>query len=482
MKKKLITIILSLAMVCIFLAGCGSSGDSSYDDYKKEDSSKKKHNKEDKDSKEKTPYEKLFDNKNMMVMDENNLIGYIDASGEYVVEPQYTKARPYSCGYAAVYDADLRKWGYIDINGNMVIGYIYDDAHDFISDRALIQIDGNYGFIDTNGDYVLEPQYGYDSGMDYYQGYAAIHMNVPSPQGMDDFWSFVDIDGNILDGRYGNVFLYSGGVAFVSDMYDATSDNLRMINEQGETVGNYRYKISSYYGGNYYAYSSAASAKHVGFSNDREFIEVVGVGYCYVDTNGNICGNVIDIEYPEYDILRVYPTVNGMYNVEMKRSEYTGDYRDSLNWYGLIDENGNWVMNPEYLYITSKGNYLMLGNSEYPNFYVLGDMDGNILHYYDEYEGYQMHLAEGNNIKYMPATDYEGRVGCLNVETGEITIPFEYDYIGNPVSEGEGSYVIAVQNGLAGIMDLDGNWLIPPKFKQVNMGDYYIATGYGYAM
>ena len=55
--------------------------------------------------------------------------GFVNASGEMVIEPQYEDARSFSNGFAAVMQDD--KWGFIDMSGKMVIEPQFENAKDF---------------------------------------------------------------------------------------------------------------------------------------------------------------------------------------------------------------------------------------------------------------------------------------------------------------------------------------------------------------
>lgn len=61
--------------------------------------------------------------------------GFIDLDGNVVIEPKYEAARSFSNGLAAVRYAG--KWGFIDLNGNMVIETQFDDAKDFTGSGSV---------------------------------------------------------------------------------------------------------------------------------------------------------------------------------------------------------------------------------------------------------------------------------------------------------------------------------------------------------
>ena len=85
--------------------------------------------------------------------------GILDLDGNMITPPLYSGrgSRAFSNGYAEVYQDDLG--GYIDIYGNTVIPFEYAYVGIFDGNYALVQkdIDGKYGIIDKNGEYVVEP-------------------------------------------------------------------------------------------------------------------------------------------------------------------------------------------------------------------------------------------------------------------------------------------------------------------------------------
>lgn len=53
------------------------------------------------------------------------------------------------------------KWGFKDENGDKIIAAKFDDANDFINERAIVTVKDKKGIIDTKGNYILEPTYEY---------------------------------------------------------------------------------------------------------------------------------------------------------------------------------------------------------------------------------------------------------------------------------------------------------------------------------
>jgi len=56
-------------------------------------------------------------------------------------------------------------WGFIDTNGNWAIQPEFDKARDFSNGFAAVNKNGQWGFIDQNGNLVIPPQF--DSAKDF---------------------------------------------------------------------------------------------------------------------------------------------------------------------------------------------------------------------------------------------------------------------------------------------------------------------------
>ncbi len=87
-------------------------------------------------------------------MGKEKLWGYIDKSGEFVVQPRFHDAWDFHEGLAAV-KVDWAR-GYIDKSGNYVIEPQFQYAGPFIDGKALVQLDGLWGYIRPDGSW-LEP-------------------------------------------------------------------------------------------------------------------------------------------------------------------------------------------------------------------------------------------------------------------------------------------------------------------------------------
>ena len=154
-----------------------------------------------------------------------------------VVDFQYTEARDFSEGLAAVRSNDL--WGYIDHTGRVAIpftwkvpevgafsagvaftgsafidmqgnplfdGKIFDEALPFSEGLAAVQTDGQWGFIDLTGRFAISP---------IYEGAGRFSKGM-APVKKDGLWGYIDNQGRMLIApRFLRAAPFSGSLAAV---------------------------------------------------------------------------------------------------------------------------------------------------------------------------------------------------------------------------------------------------------------------------
>ena len=83
----------------------------------------------------------------------------VDSEGKAVkgVSVEDSKGFTMPDSYAAVKKDG--KWGFMDVNGKMVIEPQFEDARSFCNGYAAIAKDGEWGFINAKGTIVIEPQF-----------------------------------------------------------------------------------------------------------------------------------------------------------------------------------------------------------------------------------------------------------------------------------------------------------------------------------
>ncbi len=83
------------------------------------------------------------------------LWGYIDKTGNFIIDPKFHDAWDFHEGLAAVKVEWAR--GYIDKTGNYVIEPQFQYAGPFTDGKALVQLDGLWGYIRPDGSWETEP-------------------------------------------------------------------------------------------------------------------------------------------------------------------------------------------------------------------------------------------------------------------------------------------------------------------------------------
>lgn len=110
----------------------------------------------------------------LIPMDFGGAWGYIDEQGKTVIHPEFTKARPFVRGLAAV--QSIEKWGFIDSVGSWRINPLYEDCRDFSEGLAAVKWYGRWGFIDSEGAFAVTPRF--QEAKDFSQGYAEVKLGA----------------------------------------------------------------------------------------------------------------------------------------------------------------------------------------------------------------------------------------------------------------------------------------------------------------
>ncbi|NDV65070.1 WG repeat-containing protein [Bacteroides sp. 224] len=90
------------------------------------------------------------------------LVMFIDEAGKQAIPlTQYLRVTEFSEGLAVVTDKN-RKYGFINVNGEIVLPLIYDDARPFSHGITLVEYNGKYGLINREGTFIVPAtSYGY---------------------------------------------------------------------------------------------------------------------------------------------------------------------------------------------------------------------------------------------------------------------------------------------------------------------------------
>ncbi len=205
--------------------------------------------------------------------------GYINAKGEWAIQPMYDFAATFSNGVAVVgrynEDKDETTYFYIDKNGNQKGSF--EDADQHYCGLARASMDGErYGFVDASAEFTIQPIYedvnsfSDDMAMYYdesFEGYGFINtkgevalpaMNLAGfdwlgnfseglalygVDGDDTKYGFFDKKGKIvINAQYDDVWPFSDGMALVE-----MNDRYGFINKKGEMKISAMYDDADYF-------------------------------------------------------------------------------------------------------------------------------------------------------------------------------------------------------------------------------------------
>ena len=340
------------------------------------------------------------------------------------------------------------KYGFIDQTGNVVVDLRYDYATDFSNGFAAVStggfwdeyvgyVEGKWGFIDTTGKVVVPIIY--DKVSNFSEGLAAVVGGIDSIDNADGYLSFVDTTGKVVippsytSTMYENSYFHNDlAVVTKGDFEDP---DIFVIDKTGNPAFDFKYDYARLSG-----YSEGLLAVAVdgdwGIGGPYYWARSYNDGkYGFIDTNGN------EIVAPVYD--------------------YVNDFQEGIatvfkdgRW-GAIDENGNVVVPIIYTDI-----------SMYPSNGLLCACNDNGKWGYVDYTGKvvaDFKFDYCNNFKNGYATNaIDGKWGAIDT-TGKTIIPFQYYNLWN-FSEGL-VRVKVVEGGKWGYMDTNRNMVIDPVYQ-----------------
>ena len=254
---------------------------------------------------------------------EGILWGYIDKTGEFVIEPQFEVARSFSEGVAPVKLDD--KYGYIDKTGNMVIKLEFGCAWSFREGLGCVVAD-KYGFIDNTGKFLIKPQFYYV--LDFSEGLAPVCFKK---NGLE-FWGYIDTTGQIIiEPQFRAVGYFKEGLARVG--FESYSDYIfGYINKSGEFVANPQFQVAGYFSEGLAfvcPYPKNKCREILGsnhydelFDKEYNYKDEYCYSYYFIDNRGNIVIDVTSL-INEIFIEDIYPRP-----VNLSRYHFSSGYCD----------------------------------------------------------------------------------------------------------------------------------------------------------
>ena len=342
----------------------------------------------------------------------NERYGYIDLDGDVVIEPVYHQLGFFSCGLACAQKNDGDKYCYLNTKGDTAIAAQFDDAYDFQDETssAVVVVGDVFGWIDTTGKYVVNPQF--EAG-DYNASNAAYSISdgiIPITNG--DKYGYIDSAGNQI-----TAFDYAYAWPFISENSSVTivDKGLKhgLINRQGTLVVDCIYDYLTYLDGHFFGFCTEQDGKFGLMSETGEIIaepqfdaldrEIddnlfrcsVGGKYGLIDKSGAYVVNPTydDIRWASGDLIPVlsngkwgYLSTTGQQVIAPgfdKASDFlteAGVAAVSQNGqWGLIDKNGQYISSDRYkrIFTIYDDKYAVVLTSD--NLVKVVDFEGNIL-------------------------------------------------------------------------------------------------------
>nr|WP_279537986.1 WG repeat-containing protein [Paenibacillus turpanensis] len=135
--------------------------------------------------------------------------GFLDDTGAVAIKPRFSFIAPFSEGLAFAVSKDRLQSGYIDKTGKFRFTFEFEpdlSSGEFKEGLAPVGKDDRWGYIDTSGQFIIEPQYDY--AQLFSEGLASVEVNGK--------WGLIDKSGEIiLEPKYDWIFPFRDGRALV---------------------------------------------------------------------------------------------------------------------------------------------------------------------------------------------------------------------------------------------------------------------------
>ncbi|HTF03486.1 MAG TPA: WG repeat-containing protein [Bacteroidia bacterium] len=372
--------------------------------------------------------------------------GYIDETGDFVIDPDFDVAWSFIRGTAVVKNDG--KYGLIDKMGDWVIEPVYDSMIPFSATCFIIMKDSAFGFAaHGTGEILIAPQY--EQVYKYYTDDLCV-VQKGRALGVVDPYGKLTCPPVLqhLEERYGPLATVVQSdttideMAMLMHLIDESSVKLGLMNERGEYVTPCKYDemFDDAQHGYYYPFLRAAE-----YVNDSVIggVPIMIGTYGIVDTSGKILVEPVFNEMPVYG--------DGMFRVRIGEK------------YGYADASGKVVIEPQWEFAVafSEGKALV---SEKSNSSII-DKTGKVLAS-NLGPGTGMYRFMNNRAR---CRSLDGKYGYMD-PTGKRVIPPTYEVADDFVN---GVAIVGTESKY-GLIDTTGKILVEPKYSLIfNLGDGY---------
>lgn len=339
--------------------------------------------------------------------------------------------------------AENGQWGYVDMEGNMVIFPEYDEVGAFNQDgMAYARIGKLVGYIDRSGNWVLGPKaqaeyFGFDKITRLEVNQEAIQRagladNPPQGFTVCGNWGYVGMDGNVVvPFRYRFLTLCDNGV-YVAGCEEDGETKFGLLDKDGQPFLPFEYDYIS----------ENQSCGLMAFEKE---------GSCgFLSLDGKVAIGA------KYDRVEDFSSFSGYAIVEENEK------------YGLIDCNGQEVVPPGYEYCFPAYYSEEERNKKDPIYFFSNEIEEIVIYnvaagffFPEKYDqvGDALYGAEG----LIMAQQSGGKWGILD-SGGNTVIDFKYDTLWYFNEHGQTE---AGLKGRYGILDRDGKIVVPFKYDSI---------------
>jgi hypothetical protein len=297
----------------------------------------------------------------------NDLYGFIDPMGAWVIQPQFSDVLPFRFNLSVVFNQN-KEAGLMNLFGEWILKPAFSDIIIINDEKVWVENDGKFLLYDIKKNKFSETEFNEIS--DFVDGLAL----VSDQKG----FSLIDLKGNIRF-SYSEEFLRFGDLFLVN-----SGDSLALVDDENNVVLPY----------DVYDFASFNSGGLTPF--------VLRDKLGYVDNEGKIIISTRLDVFPNWELFAGFS--NG----------YAKSYNLKTKKYGLIDPMGSWILPPKYNDVSFFSNILAVQITDKWEFINLSGQRLN-LGVFDRAESFQNGVA---------LVFRGGMVGLINAK-GEFLVPLE---------------------------------------------------------
>lgn len=336
--------------------------------------------------------------------------GYVDKSGEIVIDPQYTFASPFQNEVAFVSTKNIPEMrgrgiatlnleiGLINTSNDLLTDQKFELVQEFSEGLAAVRINRKWGYINTSGSIVVEPRF--DDAKEFQNGYAVVVLGMGH--------GIIDAKGNeVVEPKFWRMYGFENGLARFSEGNSHTG----FMNEQGEIALDFSWEDNG----------------KSGLAVNTNFGDGLAAAQEFADNYFDLCGYVN--KEGDWHLPAIYHVCgqfrNGMALVaeipNYDQSSYRWDGADLQFWF--INTNGELIFEQRFDNAKDRDTFWLVSN---------GEMEGAVL------QDGTMIEPQYDDIQYMThglfAVLLGEKRGVVN-EKNEYLLPPRFDQIGE-YSEG----------------------------------------------